>query len=73
MSPQELEEKRGAEENMQPKALNKLNVPELWLKAAELGIKDKMEVDLEGKKISDVVNAWLDANKTTWEPWTQCN
>ena len=32
-----------------------------------------VEVDLEGKKIADVVSAWLDANKATWEPWTQCN
>ena len=29
------------------------------------------EVDLEGKSIDDVANAWIDANKSTWEAWAK--
>jgi glycine betaine/proline transport system substrate-binding protein len=29
------------------------------------------EVDLDGKSIDDVANAWIDANKSTWEAWTK--
>ena len=28
-----------------------------------------VEVDLEGKKLDDVVNAWMDANQARWEAW----
>ena len=31
------------------------------------------EVDLEGKKLADVVDAWLAANEATWKPWTACS
>ncbi len=31
------------------------------------------EVDLNGKKITDVVDAWLKANESTWKPWTACS
>ena len=31
------------------------------------------EVDLEGKSVEEVVEAWLDANKDTWTAWTQSN
>ncbi len=30
------------------------------------------EVDLEGKDLNDVVGAWMDANKDTWQAWTTC-
>lgn len=30
-------------------------------------------VDLEGQKISDVVEAWLQRNETTWKKWTECS
>lgn len=30
------------------------------------------EVDLDGKSVEDVVEAWLNANKDTWSAWTQC-
>lgn len=30
------------------------------------------EVDLDGKSVEDVVEAWLNANKDTWAAWTQC-
>ena len=30
------------------------------------------EVDLDGKKLSDVVDAWLGANEAVWKPWTEC-
>ncbi len=30
------------------------------------------EVDLDGKKVDDVVEAWLTDNKDTWQAWTQC-
>ncbi len=30
------------------------------------------EVDLDGKSVEDVVEAWLNANKDTWTAWTQC-
>ena len=30
------------------------------------------EVDLDGKKVDDVVEAWLTDNKGTWQAWTQC-
>tara|TARA_Y100000588_G_scaffold366937_1_gene433158 strand:- start:57 stop:998 length:942 start_codon:yes stop_codon:yes gene_type:complete len=29
------------------------------------------EVDVEGKDLTAVINAWLDANESTWTPWTQ--
>ncbi len=31
------------------------------------------EVDLEGKKVKDVVKSWLEANEPTWKAWTQCS
>ena len=31
------------------------------------------EVDLDGKKVADVVSAWLKANKDTWKGWEQCS
>ena len=31
------------------------------------------EVDLDGKKVSDVVDAWLAANEAKWKPWTSCS
>ena len=31
------------------------------------------EVDLDGKTVEEVVEAWLDANRDTWTAWTQCN
>ncbi|MDH3377189.1 MAG: ABC transporter substrate-binding protein [Gammaproteobacteria bacterium] len=30
------------------------------------------EVDLDGKKVDDVVEAWITDNKDTWQAWTQC-
>lgn len=27
------------------------------------------QVDLDGKSVEDVVNAWMDANEATWKPW----
>lgn len=30
------------------------------------------EVDLDGKSVEDVVEAWMNANKDTWSAWTQC-
>jgi glycine betaine/proline transport system substrate-binding protein len=29
------------------------------------------QVDLDGKSIDDVANAWIDANKATWEAWAK--
>ena len=31
------------------------------------------EVDLDGKKMEDVVETWLKANESTWKAWTQCS
>ncbi len=31
------------------------------------------EVDLDGKKMEDVVETWLKANESTWKTWTQCS
>jgi glycine betaine/proline transport system substrate-binding protein len=31
------------------------------------------DVDLDGKKVEDVVEAWIKANEPTWKSWTQCN
>lgn len=31
------------------------------------------EVDLEGKKLEDVVDSWLKDNESTWKAWTQCS
>ncbi len=31
------------------------------------------EVDLDGKSVDEVVEAWLNANVATWSEWTQCN
>ena len=31
------------------------------------------EVDLDGKKLEDVVEAWVKANEATWKTWTQCS
>jgi glycine betaine/proline transport system substrate-binding protein len=31
------------------------------------------EVDLDGKKVEDVVETWLKANEATWKGWTQCS
>jgi len=31
------------------------------------------EVDLDGKKMDDVVETWLKANEATWKGWTQCS
>ena len=31
------------------------------------------EVDLDGKKLDDVVNTWLKDNESTWKAWTQCS
>jgi glycine betaine/proline transport system substrate-binding protein len=33
--------------------------------------KMMFEVDVEGKDIATVVEAWLDANEAVWKPWTQ--
>ncbi len=30
------------------------------------------EVDLDGKSVDDVVEAWIKANEGTWTAWTQC-
>ncbi len=30
------------------------------------------EVDLDGKKVEEVVEAWLNSNTDTWSAWTQC-
>ena len=30
-------------------------------------------VDLDGEKLSDVVDGWLAANESTWKPWTECS
>ena len=30
------------------------------------------EVDLEGKSVDEVVDAWMDANEATWQSWTTC-
>jgi glycine betaine/proline transport system substrate-binding protein len=30
------------------------------------------EVDLDGKSVEEVVEAWLEANRDTWSAWTQC-
>jgi glycine betaine/proline transport system substrate-binding protein len=30
------------------------------------------EVDLDGKKVDDVVEAWITNNKDAWQAWTQC-
>jgi glycine betaine/proline transport system substrate-binding protein len=29
-------------------------------------------VDLDGKKVDDVVEDWIKANKAKWSQWTQC-
>lgn len=29
------------------------------------------EIDVEGKDLSAVIEAWLDANEDTWKPMTQ--
>lgn len=29
------------------------------------------EVDVEGKSVQDVAQAWVDANEATWKPWTE--
>jgi len=29
------------------------------------------EIDLEGKKLDDVVNAWMDANEARWKAWIE--
>ncbi len=31
------------------------------------------QVDLEGRKVEDVVAAWMKANESTWKKWTECN
>ncbi len=31
------------------------------------------EVDLEGKKVDDVVDAWISNNESTWRKWTECS
>ncbi len=31
------------------------------------------EVDLDGKKLEDVVDNWLQNNESTWKAWTQCS
>ncbi len=31
------------------------------------------EVDLEGKKVDDVVESWINGNKSTWQKWTACS
>ncbi|MEM8623705.1 MAG: ABC transporter substrate-binding protein [Pseudomonadota bacterium] len=30
------------------------------------------EVDLEGRSMTEVATEWLQANRSTWEPWTAC-
>ena len=30
------------------------------------------EIDLEGRELGEVVQAWLDANAATWQAWTTC-
>ena len=30
------------------------------------------EVDLDGRSVDDVVNAWMDENQATWQSWTAC-
>ena len=30
------------------------------------------EIDLDGKKLEDVVENWLNSNNDTWSAWTQC-
>jgi ABC-type proline/glycine betaine transport system substrate-binding protein len=29
------------------------------------------EVDVDGKAVADVAQAWVDANEATWKPWTE--
>ena len=29
------------------------------------------QVDVDGKKVPDVAQAWVDANEAVWKPWTQ--
>ena len=31
--------------------------------------KMMLQIDNKGRKLDDVVNEWLDANKSTWEAW----
>ncbi len=31
------------------------------------------EVDLDGKKVDDVVDAWISNNESTWRKWTECS
>lgn len=31
------------------------------------------EVDLDGKKVDDVVEAWIKDNESTWKTWTECS
>ena len=31
------------------------------------------EVDLDGKKLEDVVENWIKNNADTWKAWTQCS
>ena len=30
------------------------------------------EVDLDGKSVDDVVEAWIKANESTWKKWGAC-
>ena len=30
-------------------------------------------VDLDGKNVDDVVENWINDNKSTWQKWTTCN
>jgi len=31
------------------------------------------EVDLDGKKVDDVVENWITNNKDVWTKWTECS
>ena len=31
------------------------------------------EVDLEGRKVDDVVRQWIEENEDTWKSWIACS
>ena len=46
-----------------------------FLKAFQLRNEDQIQmmkaIDQEGRKLEDVVNEWIDANKSVWKPWVE--